>query len=167
MNDSRERNGGHKFKSFVCGSGFTTCYTYFYTKRPSHLAPHHLSVVPTCRQNIHFWLLHVIHMTENEYFARLYVSICLYVIAHSFVFRKPKLTNLYVTKKANFAVATLSFTRLDDHQATDRLFNYSQIYTLDYVHRWCLVTYRHVKSIVSLRGIGHISSGRVCMAGFS
>ena len=32
-------------------------------------------------------------------------------------------------KEANLAVATLSFTRLGDHQATDRLFNYSHIFT--------------------------------------
>ena len=33
---------------------------------------------------------------------------------------------------------------LGDHQATDRLFNYSQIYRLDYDHRYCLVTCRHL-----------------------
>ena len=48
------------------------------------------------------------------------------------------------TKQANFAVATLSFTRLGDHQATDRLFNYSHIYRLSYIHRWCLVTCRYL-----------------------
>ena len=32
---------------------------------------------------------------EVFFFARLYVSLCLYVIEHSFVFRKPKRTRLY------------------------------------------------------------------------
>ena len=39
------------------------------TTVPSRTA--HLSVVPTCRQNIHYCLLHVIHTTENEYFCQL------------------------------------------------------------------------------------------------
>ena len=54
--------------------------------------------------------------------------ICIYIYIYTYIY-------IYINKTGKIVVvAALSFARLGDHQATDRLFNYSAIYKY---YRWC------------------------------